>query len=224
MAEPEPSSPRRSDSVFTRPPRGRRSQPALTRDRIVAGTIALLDREGSAALTMRRVAAELGVHATSLYWYVARREDLVDLAVDGILAEAAAGLPGPEEPWDLAVRTTARRFYAALTAHAWAAEFAGVRPLLGPNALALSRRIVAALGDSGGGEEAQAVAIRALANQILGAATTTVAMRVGAAAGGGTEDARAAAVSAADALAVENAYFDQVIDLLLAGIRARSAG
>ncbi|MDA0565103.1 TetR/AcrR family transcriptional regulator C-terminal domain-containing protein [Streptomonospora sp. S1-112] len=222
MAEPRDN--QQPDSVFTRPPRGRRAQPALSRERIVAGTIALLDRDGAPALTMRKVAAELGVHATSLYWYVDRREDLVDLALDAVLAEAAAGLPGPDEPWESAVKTTARRFYTALTDRAWAAEFAGVRPLLGPNALALSRRIIAALADSGGGDEDRAVAIRALANQILGAATTTVAMRAGAAAArGGTDDARAAAVSASDALAVENAYFDQVIDLLLAGIRARRA-
>jgi AcrR family transcriptional regulator len=222
----EPRSTQQPDSVFTRPARGRRSKPALSRDRIVAGTIALLDREGASALTMRKVAAELGVHATSLYWHVERREDLVDLAVDGILAEAAAGLPGADTPWDTAVKTTARRFYAALTAHAWAAELAGVRPLIGPNAVALSRRIIAALGDSGVPEEAQAVAIRAIANQMLGAAMTTVAMRAGAAAAenGGADEALSAAVSTADALAVENAFFDEIMDLLLIGIRSARAG
>ncbi|MEU0492516.1 TetR/AcrR family transcriptional regulator C-terminal domain-containing protein [Nocardiopsis sp. NPDC006139] len=210
------------DSVFHRPERRRRSQPVLSRERIVAATIALLDREGAPALTMRKVAAELGVHATSLYWYVERREDLVDLAVDEILAAAAAALPGPDEPWDTAVKETARRFYSALTAHTWAAEFAGSRPLIGPNAVALSRRVIAALERSGEDEEAQAVAIRAVANQILGAATTTVAMRATRSSAPEVhEEARAAAVSGSDALAVENAYFDQGIDLLLEGIRAR---
>ncbi|QKW33480.1 TetR/AcrR family transcriptional regulator C-terminal domain-containing protein [Actinomadura sp. NAK00032] len=220
MADSRPD--QHGDSVFTRPARGRRAQPALSRDRIVAATIALLDREGAAALTMRKLAAELGVHATSLYWYVQRREDLVDLAVDEILAEAAAVLPGPEVPWRTAVKETAGRFYAALTAHAWAAEFAGTRPLIGPNAVALARRIITALHDCGGSEETQAVAIRAFSNQILGAAATAVAMRqMRRDETDRHEEALAAAVSDADALATANEYFDQVLDLLIAGIDAQ---
>ncbi|GAA1438842.1 TetR/AcrR family transcriptional regulator C-terminal domain-containing protein [Nocardiopsis tropica] len=221
----EPRSDQQFDSVFSRPERRRRTQPALTRERIVTATIGLLDREGASALTMRKVAAELGVHATSLYWYVERREDLVDLAVDGILADAAAVLPGPDAPWDAAVKETAYRFYAALTAHAWAAEFAGARPLVGPNAVALSRRIIAALQQCGGGEEEQAVAIRAVSNQMLGAATSAVAVRAMRSRDSGEhEEAVAAAVSEPDALAVENDYFDQVLDLVLDGVRARRAG
>ncbi|QVQ50901.1 TetR/AcrR family transcriptional regulator C-terminal domain-containing protein [Spiractinospora alimapuensis] len=213
------------DSVFARPPRGRRSQPALSRERIVTATIALLDREGTRALTMRKVAAELGVHATSLYWHVERREDLVDLAVDEILAGAAADLPGPDVTWDVAVKRTAHRFYAALTAHAWAAEFAGSRPLIGPNAVALSRRIITALHDHGGTEQQQAVAIRAMSHQLVGAAITTVAMRTTRATAPETHDnARTTAVSEPDALAVENTYFDQVLDLVIAGIRAQRDG
>ncbi len=211
----------RIDSVFHRPQRRRRSQPALSRERIVTATITLLDREGASALTMRKVAAELGVHATSLYWYVERREDLVDLAVDEVLAEAATGLPAADLPWDTALKETARRFYTALTAHTWAAEFAGSRPLVGPNAVALSRRIIEALGRLGGGEERQAVAIRAVSNQILGAATSAVAMSVTRADRAEEhEGAVATAVSEPDALAVENTYFDQALDLVVRGIRA----
>ncbi|WP_017569372.1 TetR/AcrR family transcriptional regulator C-terminal domain-containing protein [Nocardiopsis halotolerans] len=210
------------DSVFRRPQRRRRSQPALSRERIVAATIALLDREGASALTMRKVSSELGVHATSLYWYVERREDLVDLAVDEVLAEAASALPAPDAPWDTAVRETAHRFYTALAAHAWAAEFAGSRPLIGPNAVALSRRIISALGESGGDEQEQAVAIRAVSNQILGAATSAVTMRVTRAdSPDGHREAVTAAVSEPETLAMENTYFDQVLDLVLEGVRAR---
>ncbi|TDD00491.1 TetR family transcriptional regulator [Nonomuraea deserti] len=218
----DPRSEQHVDSVFTRPPRGRRSEPVLSRDRIVAATIALLDREGAPALTMRKLAAELGVHPTSLYWYVQRREDLVDLAVDAILTEAAAALPCPEVAWRAALKQTAGRFYAALTRHAWAAEFAGSRPLIGPNAAALARRIITALHESGKSEEVQAVAIRAFSNQILGATATAVSMRQ-------TrqndpdrhEEALATAISESGALATDNDYFNQVIDLLIAGIDAQ---
>ncbi|GAB3492983.1 TetR/AcrR family transcriptional regulator C-terminal domain-containing protein [Nocardiopsis coralliicola] len=211
-------------SVFDRPARGRRAQPALSRERIVEGVIALLDRDGSGALTMRKVAAELGVHATSLYWYVERREDLIDLAVDAILAGAAAELPGPDVPWDAAVKATAHRFYSALTAHSWAAQFAGSRPLVGPNAVALSRRIVEALAERGGTEEEMAVAIRAVSNQLLGAAAAAVTMQAMKAGDAAAHDgARAAAASGAEVLAVEGTYFDQVLDLILAGVSARGA-
>ncbi|GAB3211223.1 TetR/AcrR family transcriptional regulator [Marinactinospora endophytica] len=220
MAEPGPD--QQFDSVFHRPQRRRRSQPALSRERIVAATIALLDREGATALTMRKVAAELGVHATSLYWYVERREDLVDLAVDEILAEAAAALPASDMPWETALKETARRFYSALTAHTWAAEFAGSRPLIGPNAVALSRRVVAAIQESGGDEEARAVAIRAVSNQILGAATSAVAMRVAKSRSPQEhEETVATAVADSDFLAVENTYFDQALDLIVEGVKAR---
>lgn len=214
-----------AESVFHHSPRKRRAKPVLSRDRIVDGTIALLDRDGTSALTMRKVAAELGVHATSLYWYVERREDLVDLAVDEILAGAASALPGADVPWDRAVREAARRFYTALTGHTWAAEFAGSRPLLGPNAVALSRRIVEAIQESGVDEEGQAVLIRAVSNQILGAATSAVAMRVAKADHPeGHEGAVSVAVAKADALAVENTYFDQALDLILGGVEARLRG
>jgi len=216
----DPGSAQQFDSVFHRTER-RRSQPSLTRERIVEGTIALLDRDGARALTMRKVATELGVHATSLYWYVKRREDLVDLAVDGILAEAAADLPAPDAPWDTAIRETARRYYAALTAHTWAAEFAGSRPLIGPNAVTLGRRIVNALHGLGD-EEQQAVAIRAVSNQIIGAATSAVAMQTTKAHASHEHEAvMDTAVSEPDGLAVEHTYFDKVLDLILEGITAR---
>lgn len=219
----DPGSDQQFDSVFHRPER-RRSQPSLSRERIVEATIALLDRDGARALTMRKVAAELGVHATSLYWYVKRREDLVDLAVDEILAQAAAELPAPDTPSDTAIKETGRRYYAALTAHTWAAEFAGSRPLIGPNAVALGRRIVDAIHGLGGDEEQQAVAIRAVSNQIIGAATSTVAMRnTKAHASHERERAVATAVSEPDARAVEHTYFDQVLDLVVEGIGARHA-
>jgi len=212
---------KRIDSVFHRPQRRPRVEPSLSLDRIVSATVALLDREGAAALTMRRVAAELGVHATSLYWYVERREDLIDLAVDEVLA-AAGDLVGPEEPWDYAVTRTARQFYDALTTHPWAAQFAGSRTLVGPNALALSRRIIAALRDAGGTDEDQAIAVTAISNQILGAATTAVAIRaLGLESPSKRTDDIAAAVGAPEALAVWRPYFDEVLALLVDGIRTR---
>lgn len=208
-------------SVFNRPERRGRSKPTLSRERIVAATVGLLDRQGASALTMRKVAAELGVHATSLYWHVERREDLVELALDEILAEAATGLTPPETRWDIAIKDTARRFYSALRSHSWAAELAASKPLLGPNAVALSRRITSALKEYGGSEEFQAAAIRTVSNQILGAATSMVTMQLTKAESAEADnDLHSAAASQAEVLTLNHDYFEEAMDLLVAGIKA----
>jgi TetR/AcrR family tetracycline transcriptional repressor len=63
------------------------ARPALSRDRIVATAIDFVDRRGLTALTMRRLGAELGVEAMSLYRYVNGREDLLEGIVDRMVAE-----------------------------------------------------------------------------------------------------------------------------------------
>ncbi len=67
------------------PSPGRREP--LSRERIVAAAIAVLDAEGLAGLTMRRVARELGAGAMSLYRHVASREELLDLVLDELAAD-----------------------------------------------------------------------------------------------------------------------------------------
>lgn len=213
-------------SVFTRPAKPPRRQPGLSRDRIVEASIALLDREGPASLTMRKVAAELGVHATSLYWHVERREDLVDLAVDHVLAPEAAA-PLAQLDWDATVREVACRLYAAFTRHPWAALFAGTRPAIGPNALVLAGQLISALAATGATERDQAIAGTAVSNFVLGAATAAA----GAQAMGPSDPespqakevfARVSAVAETpDSHRVWQSFFDEGLDLLLTGIHAR---
>lgn len=61
--------------------------PVLTRAEIVAAAVALVDRDGLAALTMRRLAAELGVGPMSLYYHVPDRAALEDLIFDAVMSE-----------------------------------------------------------------------------------------------------------------------------------------
>ncbi|WP_243791813.1 TetR/AcrR family transcriptional regulator [Saccharopolyspora gloriosae] len=217
---PESPSDQQLDSVFYRPQRSRRSESPLSRDRIVVASVALLDRDGASALTMRKVAAELGVHATSLYWYVQRREDLIDLAVDHVLAEAASTLPGDDVPWDDVVFRVAKQFYSSFVDHPWAAGFAGARPLIGPNAMALSQRIITALIEAGGTEEDRAIAASMISQQVLGAATTAaVAGRLSNA----PAEEYAAAVGTPETLGIWIPTFDDVLTLLVDAIRVRLA-
>ncbi|MDL4813498.1 TetR/AcrR family transcriptional regulator [Actinomadura opuntiae] len=76
---------------------GRRGRPArLTRDRIVDAAARIVGREGSAALSMRKVADELGSAPMSIYRHVRDKDELLVLVLDRIVA----GLPRPELPAD----------------------------------------------------------------------------------------------------------------------------
>ena len=75
------TSPRTADTTGTAP------RSALTRARVLESAVALADRDGLGALTMRSLARELGIEAMSLYHHVANKEDLLDGVVDLVAAE-----------------------------------------------------------------------------------------------------------------------------------------
>lgn len=109
-----------------RPPsRSRKSdQPAgLDRDRITAATVRLLDAEGLAKFSMRRLAAELNVTAMSLYWYVDTKDDLLELALDSVYSEV--GPPQEDEPWERRLRALATSYRALLVRHVWVSRSSG---------------------------------------------------------------------------------------------------
>lgn len=63
-------------------------QPGLTREAIAQAALRVLEREGIDGLSMRKVGAELGVKAASLYWHVRNKEQLLDLLTDALMADA----------------------------------------------------------------------------------------------------------------------------------------
>lgn len=123
------------------PPRGRSGQPSgLDRERITEASVRLLDADGLAKFSMRRLAAELNVTAMSLYWYVDTKDDLLELALDAAFAELR--LPDPEnadEDWREQLRTLATEYRQLLFRHPWLSPLAGRFLNIGPNALAFSR-------------------------------------------------------------------------------------
>lgn len=147
-----------------RPPR--RAAP-LTRERIVAAAIAELDAHGAERLTMRRLAQRLDVTSTALYWHVATKEDLLDLAVDHIIGDVPIPEPGPDPR--AAIRTSLIGWRAAMLAHPWSPGLLA-RPLLGPNALARTEFLHAMLTRTGLSGVDLASATLLLANFVLGAA------------------------------------------------------
>jgi AcrR family transcriptional regulator len=103
----------------------------LSREEIVTTAMAIADAEGVEAVTMRRIARELGAGAMSLYWHVASKEELQDLMLEAI--EAEIDVPEPSGDWRADLRTFARTARAVHLRHQWALEFRGMGPPTGPN-------------------------------------------------------------------------------------------
>jgi AcrR family transcriptional regulator len=112
----------------THPPRRRR---VLSQAEIVRTAIAVADAEGPDAISMRRIARELGAGAMSLYWYVGSKEELLDLMLESI--EAEIEVPEPSGDWRADLRAFAYRTRAGMSRHRWALEFIGGLPPSGPN-------------------------------------------------------------------------------------------
>lgn len=107
--------------IWTRPAPGSR-RPAHSREQIAQVAIAIADAEGIEAVTMRRVAAELGAGTMTLYHYVASKDELVALVADAIMAEAV--VPEDELPagWRDGLAEIARRTLGIFKRHPWVVE------------------------------------------------------------------------------------------------------
>jgi len=87
----------------------------LSRETIAAAALAIADREGFDAVSMRRVAQELTVGTMSLYYYVKTKDELVAAMDDALMAEAL--LPTLPKDWRRAITEIAKRTHAALSRH-----------------------------------------------------------------------------------------------------------
>ena len=102
MAIPEPP--------WQAAPRQRPARAPLSREAVVDAALRVLDREGAAGLSMRRVADELGTGPASLYWHVANKDALIDLIIDRVAGEVPLPEPEPDRwqeqlrDWLLGVR------------------------------------------------------------------------------------------------------------------------
>ncbi|MCH5677664.1 TetR/AcrR family transcriptional regulator [Streptomyces gilvus] len=119
--------------------RGGGQPSGLDRDRITEVTVRLLDAEGLAKFSMRRLAAELHVTAMSVYWYVDTKDDLLELALDAAYGELTLPDPDTDEDWREQLRTLATEYRSLLVRHPWLSPLAGTFLNIGPNSLAFSR-------------------------------------------------------------------------------------
>ncbi|MFI6790123.1 TetR/AcrR family transcriptional regulator [Nonomuraea sp. NPDC050383] len=126
-------------SVWTRDARPART-PGRTREEIARATLELLDAEGLDGLSIRKLGAKLGAGATSIYWYVGNKDELLELAYDEIWGEIT--LPIPESlGWRDTVSAFAYSMRHVMLRHPWVGSLIGRLPALGPNAMAMSDRL-----------------------------------------------------------------------------------
>ncbi len=116
----------------------------LSREAIVRTGIELADRGGLGAVSIRRIAAALGVRPMSLYTYVASKQDLLTLMADEVVADEMVPAELPEG-WREALRAIARNSHAAFVAHSWVVELAGCRSRLGPGAPLQAEQLLTAI-------------------------------------------------------------------------------
>lgn len=123
--------------------------PALTRERILQAAVRLADRDGPDAVTLRRIAGELGVHVTSLYNHVPTREAVTDGIVELLLDEAK--LPTGSVTWDDWVRQFTDAIVGIAGTHPGAFHALQQRPVQGARATASFEVALAAFREAGFG-------------------------------------------------------------------------
>jgi len=206
----------------------------LSRDDIVRAAIKVLDRDGLDTFSMRVMANELGTAATSaLYWRIANKNDLLELVVDEVLAEAV--VPDPDGDWRDRVTVIVEATYHVLWEHPWAAQLLASHAGLGPNYQAITDRVQSILQSAGFKGAYLDSAVSAILHYLFGSAVTdsawtSVVRRSGlsefkwaSSAGGrlGVDAADLTAYLSRDSLAGPKARFSSGLRVILIGLRPR---
>ncbi len=128
--------------------KNRRRGAPISREAIVTAAIKLLDREGLAALSMRRLAEQLGTGAASLYWHVGSKDGLLDLVLDQLIGEQQ--VPDPDGGrWQEQLKEVARTQRGSILRHPYLVRISIGRIPMGPNALRYSERVLTILRAGG---------------------------------------------------------------------------
>lgn len=165
MASKSPKTKRESPSQDQGP-----SDDALSRARIAAEAIALLDAQGLNGLTMRRLAEQLGSGVMSLYWHVKNKEEVLALALDSALEYRTPQTSEPQT-WRAQVLDVLEDWRAIMLRHPWTAQLLPSQ-VLGPNILGRLELLGQALSSAGVADEELNAAIWSMWNYVMGATIT----------------------------------------------------
>lgn len=157
----------------TRKAPSRGPKPSLSLDQIVRVAIGIADAEGLEALSMRRVAGELGFTTMSLYRHVPGKTELLDVMLDTVHAELPL-LEGVAGGWRAKLEVAARGEWALYHRHPWALQVPGNRPAPGPHVLAGYESAMRAVADIGLTENEMMYSVHLISAYVQGAARASV--------------------------------------------------
>lgn len=140
------SSPLRSAATAETPP----SPPAnMSVQQIVRTAIEIADNEGLDAVSMRRIATQLGLATMSLYRFVSGKDALIELMVDAVHGEHDDAVPAGDD-WRARLEFAARREWELYSRHPWVLRVVATpQPPVGPNVLADVERLMRAMDGLG---------------------------------------------------------------------------
>jgi AcrR family transcriptional regulator len=171
----------------------RHERTPLSRERILGAATALADADGLGVVTMRHVAAELGVEAMSLYHHVKGKEALLDGLVDVVadeVREEIARRELPHDDWRAVVRERCLAARVVMLRHPWAPGLLGTRTSIPPGVFILYEEVLGAMIRGGCSYRLGHRAMHALGSMVLG---FTQELFSPADAGGSLDDAEQAA-------------------------------
>ncbi|TDC50302.1 TetR family transcriptional regulator [Jiangella ureilytica] len=139
----------------------------LTRGHVLEAAVRLADRDGVASLSMRKLAAELGVEAMTLYHHVRNKQGLEDAIVEHVLAESLRP-PRAGASWQEVVAAHADELHRGLNRHPGAVILFATRPAVTPATLVVLESLLRVLRDAGFAPRTALHLIYAVASAVVG--------------------------------------------------------
>ena len=172
-ASAQPASKEGARSLWFDPPsHDQDRRPRLTRQHVVAEALTIIAEQGVQALTMRALAARLGVVPGALYHHVRNKQQLQDLLLDNVLAEVDVHLD-PSRAWTEQLKVLAHRLREVLEQHPGVAGILKTRDPLGPHSLALAEALLGPLQTAGFGDREAGLAFFLLVDYTIGFAVSS---------------------------------------------------
>jgi AcrR family transcriptional regulator len=139
----------------------------LSRERILRAALALADEHGIDGLSMRKLAAELGVDPMSLYNHVANKDDLLDGMIDLVVAEIVPA-PVDADDWKATLRARIMAARSTMLRHRWASQVLESRTAASPAVMRHYDTVAGILRDGGFSVDLVHHALHVLGSRMLG--------------------------------------------------------
>lgn len=162
-------------SLWERLERPAPARATLTLERIAAAAVEIADAEGAAAVTMRRLATQLGVAPMAAYRHVSGKDDLWALMIDRVSAELS--VPPEVTGWREVLRSFAVQTRDLMLRHPWMGQVPAPLISLTPARMAVAERQLEELATTGLDADSMMAAFRTVSSYVHGATQSELALR-----------------------------------------------